>query len=100
MTKYLMQVQIMQMGGGEPITLEDTETYGGASAAWAQLTQGKDVHIKAPDGSWIFMPFHAIAFAGGQIQSSQVEDPVNEFCQEDDGGSDSDPDSDPDTPYN
>lgn len=82
MTKYLTATQIYVTGNDTPVEIEDTTTYSGGSAAKSQILMRKDVHVKASDGTEMYIPFHAIVMAVFTPSTETVEDPIDAFCSE------------------
>ena len=88
MTKYLITAQITVNGVDQAVALEDSATYTGGSAAKSQILMRKDVHVKAPDGAELYIPFHAIMMAAFLTSTDTVEDPEDTFCVEPDTAAD------------
>lgn len=89
MTKYLTTTTITIHGLDSALTLTDTATYAGGSAAKSQILSRHDVHVKDANGNDLYIPFHAIVKAQFTPSTTTVEDPEDAFCTEpEDGGND------------
>lgn len=86
MTKQIISLAIHVAHQDTPVIVSDADLPGVASGVLAAAQAGKDLYFPAagedvPEGSAMFIPFHAIEIITVIRTSTEVEAPADALCQ-------------------